>query len=49
MSTAFSYLAAGVRLVPPSQKVHADPLLAGLMVLFFIYVSWLLFKSGEEP
>jgi hypothetical protein len=48
MSTAFSYLAAGVRLVPPSQRVQADPLLAGLMLTFFIYVCWLLFKSDNQ-
>lgn len=48
MSTAFSYFAAGVRLVPESQKVQSDPLLAAFMVLFFTYVSWLLWQSSNE-
>lgn len=50
MNTAFSLLAAGVRVVPPHQQVKSDPLLAGLMVLFFAYVAWLMLtRKDPEP
>ena len=49
MSTAFSLMAAGVRLVPASRKVPADPLLLAVMVIFFTYVTWLLWQSSKEP
>lgn len=50
MNTAFSLMAAGVRVVPPHQQVKADPLLAGLMVLFFAYVAWLMLtRKDPEP
>ena len=50
MNTAFSLMAAGVRVVPEAQKVRPDPTLAAFMVLFFAYVSWLLLCNlDREP
>jgi len=49
MNTAFSLMAAGVQLVPAARKVPADPLLVAFMLLFFTYVTWLLWQSSKEP
>jgi hypothetical protein len=49
MNTAFSLMAAGVQLVPASRKVPADPFLVAFMVVFFTYVTWLLWRSSKEP
>ena len=50
MNTAYSYLAAGVKLVPDERKVQPDVLLLAFMVIFFAYVTWLLVRSDrDEP
>jgi len=50
MNTAYSYLAAGVKLVPDDRKVQPDGLLLAFMVLFFAYVTWLMVRSDrDEP
>jgi len=50
MSTAYSYMILGVRVVADKDKVQPDALLLGFMVLFFAYVTWLLVRSDrEEP
>ena len=48
MNTAYSYLAAGVKLVSDNRKVQPDALLLALMVLFFAYVTWLLVRSDRD-
>jgi hypothetical protein len=48
MSTAYSYLAAGVKLVPDERKVQPDALLLAFMVLFFAYVTWLLVLTDRD-
>ena len=48
MNTAYSYLAAGVKLVPESQKVQPDALLLAFMVLFFAYVTWLMVRTDRD-
>jgi len=47
MSTAYSYLAAGVKLVPDDRKVQPDALLLAFMVIFFAYVTWLMVRSDK--
>jgi hypothetical protein len=49
MNTAFSLMAAGVQLVPESQKVQADLPLFLLMLTFFTYLGVLLWRSSKEP
>jgi hypothetical protein len=50
MNTAYSYLAAGVKLVPDDRKVQPDVLLLAFMVLFFTYVTWLMVRNlDREP
>ena len=48
MNTAYSYLAAGVKLVPDNRKVQPDPLLLAFMVLFFAYLIWLFVRADRD-
>lgn len=48
MSTAYSYMVAGVKLVPDDRKVQPDALLLAFMVLFFAYVTWLMVRSDRD-
>ena len=50
MNTAYSYMVAGVKLVPDDRKVQPDVLLLAFMVLFFAYVTWLMVRNlDREP
>jgi|APGre2960657404_1045060.scaffolds.fasta_scaffold1056274_1 hypothetical protein len=49
MNTAYSYMVAGVKLVPESQKVQADLPLFLLILTFFTYLGVLLWRSSKEP
>jgi len=50
MNTAYSYLAAGVKLVPDDRKVQPDAVLLAFIVLFFAYVTWLMVRTDrDEP
>jgi hypothetical protein len=48
MNTAYSYLAAGVKLVPDNRKVQPDGLLLAFMILFFAYVIWLFVLADRD-
>ena len=48
MNTAYSYMVAGVKLVPDDRKVQPDALLLAFMVIFFAYVTWLMVRSDRD-
>jgi hypothetical protein len=48
MSTAYSYMVAGVKLVPDDRKVQPDALLLAFMVIFFAYVTWLMVRTDRD-
>ena len=48
MSTAYSYMILGVKLVPDDRKVQPDALLLAFMVLFFAYVTWLMVRTDRD-
>lgn len=50
MNTAFSLMAAGVRVVPEAQRAKPDLFLACFVLLFFAYLAWLLANNMDrEP
>lgn len=50
MNTAFSLMAAGVRVVPEAQRAKPDLFLACFVLLFFAYLAWLLASNMDrEP